>query len=327
MYLNEFKTAVKDEHVNDAFLCVRPDTSQRSCDHGPAAAHNHCLDISEPIRFQIFTETARHNPHMNQLSLWSVIVKFFENGGTCVGVNTSSSLPTTTRLHFFLFPQEESDKNRLQLHSVNWQAGNSRINRPSSDPFQPPYNTAVHLHCASMVCTFNTQAADITKSWTVNMSVCEIDLTASSWFRSRLLPRREVGLWRCCFCFGEEREGVEYLGSWAAAGKQGHFSMGVRLHSAWDSPHNWRKKKGGRRGKGGHRILRCSLRPLGGPTAKHPQAASFRWRSSRLSEQSVNAMGSFNSQSHQSQRRQKDGGWFWLHMLCSEEKSAGEAEM
>lgn len=41
----------------------------------------------------------------------------------------------------------------------------------------------------------------------------EIDLTASSWLRSRLLPRSAVGLWRCCLGFGEEREGIEYLGS------------------------------------------------------------------------------------------------------------------
>lgn len=40
---------------------------------------------------------------------------------------------------------------------------------------------------------------------------------------NRLLPRRPVGGWRCCLGFGEEREGAEYLGSWAAAVKTGTF--------------------------------------------------------------------------------------------------------
>ncbi len=151
------------------------------------------------------------------------------------------------------------------------------------------------------------------------MSVCEIDLTASSWFRRRLLPRRAVGLWRCCLGFGEEREGVEYLGSWAAAGKQGHFSMGVRLHFVWDSQHYWRKRWGCW-GNEGHRSLRCSLRPLGGSTAKRPQAACLRWRSSRLSEQSVSAAVRFNNQSTSLSTGRENWGWFWLHMLYSEVK-------
>lgn len=50
-------------------------------------------------------------------------------------------------------------------------------------------------------------------------------------------------------------------------------------------------------GNEGHRSLRCSLWPLGGSTAKHPQAACLRWRSSRPSERSVSATVRFNSQS------------------------------
>lgn len=125
------------------------------------------------------------------------------------------------------------------------------------------------------------------------MSVCEVDLTVSSW----LLPRRAVGLWRCCLGFGEVREGVEYLGSWAAAGKQGHFSTGVRLHSAWDSQRYWSRKKWPLR----------QWRPqkpevqLEATRGLYSQTSTGRFiqggRSSRLSEQSVSATVRFNSQS------------------------------
>lgn len=85
------------------------------------------------------------------------------------------------------------------------------------------------------------------------------------------------------------------------------------LHSAWDSQRLPEREKIGSGGRKGHRKLRCSLRPLGG----HRQLHS-RWRSSRLSEQSVNAALTANPTSVSTASR--NGGWFWLHMLCSEEK-------
>lgn len=68
------------------------------------------------------------------------------------------------------------------------------------------------------------------------IDLCGINPTLSSWSGNRLLPRRPVGVWRCCLGFGEEREGVEYLGSWAAAVKQGHFHMRARRYSVCVSP-------------------------------------------------------------------------------------------
>lgn len=56
----------------------------------------------------------------------------------------------------------------------------------------------------------STEAAPEIVNWA---DLGGIDPTLSSWSGNRLLPRRPVGVWRCCLGFGEEREGVEYLGS------------------------------------------------------------------------------------------------------------------
>lgn len=147
------------------------------------------------------------------------------------------------------------------------------------------------------------------------MSVCEIDLSL------QLLPRRAVGLWRCCLGFGEEREGVEYLGSWAAAGKQGQFSMGVRLHSAWDSQYNWMGKN-----KIGCRSLRCSLMPPGGAPAKQAPA-SFKVEKQQDIRVKCQCHHPVLPGSAQTEKWRLFLLLLLLRMLYGEEKSVREAEI
>lgn len=124
-----------------------------------------------------------------------------------------------------------------------------------------------------------------------------------------MLPLRAVGLWRSCLGFGDEREGVEYLGTRAAAGKQGHVNMGVLFLTSFclrvtvlleNDRAVW--------GIEGNSSLRCGLRPLGGSTHKHLKEGAAESQHRCEAEQPVRAQAEE------------------IHMLYGEEETGEQAE-
>lgn len=229
------------------------------------------------INFIFKRDTCQYNPHVNQLPLLNcqrLILSVWRR--TCGGYKlklVSANNHPAQPLSFLFSPHKwKQQKRRLNLHSElphSLRVWNDKL-APSTlmhlpqiplSPIQYSY-FITNTTCVPVVYTFSTQTAVVYNKLCIWLCVRAISQPPAGLGAGCYLAG-QLGFGGAVWVSGRTEKGPSISGVDLLLEKQGHF----RLHSAWDSQHDWKK---GLWGSGGHRSLSCSLRPLGGSTAKHP---------------------------------------------------------
>lgn len=139
------KMAVRDDRINDRDLS--DSNAALIVNHGPATAHNHCFDISEPA-WSISWLDAVLTWLSSLLQAWTIN----QRGG--IPQDYLCQQPPTLKLH--------SDISLSHSLHVGTLATSALINLPRIHFNSVRYSyIIIYTLCVSVVYTFSTQAADI----------------------------------------------------------------------------------------------------------------------------------------------------------------------